>query len=74
MNLKEIIKTIWEMLLKIEVQENTDFFENGGNSLFAVMMIKKLEDQTGMIIKVPELYRNSVFSDFCAFVEKEYQK
>lgn len=74
MNLNETIKTIWETLLKIEVQKDTDFFENGGNSLFAGIMIKKLQDQTGIIIRIPELYKHSVFSDFCALAENEYQK
>ncbi len=70
MHLKETVKNLWEMLLKTEITDETDFFENGGNSLLAVMMMKKLEEQTGMILKVPEIYRHSVFSDFCEMLER----
>lgn len=69
MNYREIAKKLWETLLKTDVTDETDFFESGGNSLYAVLLAKQIEEKTDIRLKVTEIYRCSVFSDFCAMLE-----
>lgn len=41
---EETIKSTWEKVLKEKVDDNTDFFEAGGDSLAAITICSRLEE------------------------------
>ncbi|WP_133130245.1 non-ribosomal peptide synthetase [Legionella yabuuchiae] len=61
--LEKDIAQIWQEILQIErVGLNDDFFRIGGNSILAIQMVNKLNNHTGLHIKVTELFKNKTIA------------
>lgn len=73
-NFRETVADIWKTLLNAEINDKTDFFEEGGNSLIIAIMLRKLEAETKVHIEPFEVYQHSNFSDFCSLAEERLQE
>jgi acyl carrier protein len=61
--LENVLK-LWSDILDVEVNEDSDFFESGGNSLRALYLTRKVEEDFGLTIKVTEIYRHPCAREF----------
>jgi amino acid adenylation domain-containing protein len=61
----DALKNIWLNILKIsEIDEDTHFFESGGNSLDAIVLLHKIEKKMGIKLNENHLFSNPLFKDF----------
>lgn len=70
---KKIAETICKLLELDEIDMNDDFFELGGNSIFAIKLECDLE-KYGLFISADELKIYNTVKKMAAFVEKHEQK
>lgn len=61
---KEIVKSTWENVLKEEVDDDTDFFEAGGDSLAAVKICSQLEELLDVRPELWTIFDNPRLGDF----------
>lgn len=59
--MKEIIREIWKEILESDedIDDDTSFFELGGNSLLGSVMIEELVDRTGCSFEIVEIYEKN---------------
>lgn len=61
--LEKDIAQIWQEILQIErVGLDDDFFKLGGNSILAIQMAHKLNNKTGIHVKVTELFKHKTIA------------
>lgn len=61
---EDVIKSTWGKVLKEEVDENTDFFEAGGDSLAAVTICSRLEELLNVRPELWLIFDNPRLADF----------
>lgn len=63
------LKTIWEELLKLDcIEDQDDFFELGGNSLLAIRLVAKIENNLEITIDLSEILQYSNFKEQLNFM------
>ncbi|VDM74320.1 unnamed protein product [Strongylus vulgaris] len=67
-SLKEKVACIWREVLGVEVQNDTDFFDNGGNSLSALRVVWTLNTMLKIDITVATLFKYPLFQDFVSIL------
>ncbi|WP_327303575.1 phosphopantetheine-binding protein [Streptomyces sp. NBC_01298] len=67
----ELVKEIWQEVLGIEVDRETDFFETSGDSLSAMRIYAKLAETLEVSLPLAALFDNPRFGDFTAVVRNE---
>jgi amino acid adenylation domain-containing protein len=69
--IEERIHEIWSKILRInETGRNNSFFESGGNSLLAISLINRLEEEFCIDISYRDLILNSTIAGLGKFVEE----
>lgn len=67
---EEHLASLWQALLSItSIQRDTDFFQQGGDSLLATRLIAKLH-QAGFKAQLSELFNHPTLADFAATLGK----
>ncbi|MDO5558077.1 MAG: beta-ketoacyl synthase N-terminal-like domain-containing protein [Oscillospiraceae bacterium] len=66
--LKDIIKTIWEQLLQVEIDYDDSFFMNGGNSLLAMLAAENINSELGTETGIQELYKYGTVNKMTAYI------
>lgn len=66
-----ILIDIWEELLGRKPNSNSDFFELGGNSLKAVQLVSRIEDQFGLKMSVESLFINRKLKQMSRLIEND---
>ncbi|PKG39105.1 hybrid non-ribosomal peptide synthetase/type I polyketide synthase [Psychromonas sp. Urea-02u-13] len=61
----ENIRCVWENLLNQTVINNTDFFQDGGDSLMATKMVVALQQAGLAKASLQQIFEQPIFSDFC---------
>jgi hypothetical protein len=51
----------------------SDFFELGGDSLKATLIVEYLDEQLGVYVDPIEIFENPKFDDFCAVVGAAFE-
>ncbi|EYC37444.1 hypothetical protein Y032_0791g2371 [Ancylostoma ceylanicum] len=64
LSLRDRVASVWREVLGIEVSEDSDFFESGGNSLSALRAVWSINMSLKTNITVDLLFRNPLFKDF----------
>ena len=60
---KEDVLKVWcEVLKKDNIDENKNFFENGGDSLKVMKMLQIIEETYGVSIDIMQFFQNSTIS------------
>ncbi|MCX9564862.1 hypothetical protein IG518_20220, partial [Vibrio cholerae] len=61
-----IIRDTWQSLLNTEIQNQTDFFHSGGDSLMATKMVVALQQAGVKQANLQLIFEHSQFAEFCA--------
>lgn len=67
----EIVKELFEKILDVEqVQNDSSFFELGGNSLKASYLVAELLDKYNIELLISDIYENETVQEIAEFIEK----
>lgn len=55
---KTILEAMWDVLEDPSLESDSNFFEAGGNSLLAAVLIERLEKQTGRNLRIRNVLQN----------------
>ena len=58
------IKKVWAGILKIEIEDDTDFFGAGAGSMDVVRLIEEVREETGLTLTNEEVFMATLFKDF----------
>ena len=58
------IKKVWAGILKIEIEDDTDFFGAGAGSMDVVRLIEEVREETGLTLTNEEVFMATQFKDF----------
>ncbi|PNF24468.1 Cytosolic 10-formyltetrahydrofolate dehydrogenase [Cryptotermes secundus] len=58
------LKLIWEGILNIRVQQNTDFFATGAGSMDVVRLVEEIKDNLKITIMNEDLFMATTFKEF----------
>lgn len=60
----ETLKSIWESILKTDVDEDTDFFACGAGSMDVVRLVEEVKDNLGVTLQNIDVFMAPVFIEF----------
>ena len=68
--LTEDIKAIWTEILESEeeLETNESFFEIGGNSMLATLMIENINDKYSCDLELTDIYENNTIEQLAEIV------
>lgn len=69
-NIDKFIETNWEKIIKIRPTIENDFFENGGESLSAMQLIARINDEFHVNLNMSEFYQNSKYEELLLFIKQ----
>ena len=58
------IKKVWAGILKIEIEDDTDFFGAGAGSMDVVRLIEEVKEEAGLNLTNEEVFMATQFKDF----------
>ncbi|XP_024943237.1 cytosolic 10-formyltetrahydrofolate dehydrogenase isoform X2 [Cephus cinctus] len=64
----EVIKKVWESILNIEVDNDTDFFASGAGSMDVVRLVEEVKDNIGVEFQNTDVFMAPVFLQFVTAV------
>ncbi|GLH15904.1 Probable methylmalonate-semialdehyde dehydrogenase [acylating], mitochondrial [Gryllus bimaculatus] len=59
---------IWNGILNINVEDNTDFFASGAGSMDVVRLVEEVKDKLNLVIQNEDLFMATTFKDFAQLV------
>lgn len=63
------LRDIWQQALKADsIPEDANFFELGGNSVIALLLIDDIQREFGLRLNLPDLYEHARVADLAAFI------
>ncbi|XP_076684672.1 cytosolic 10-formyltetrahydrofolate dehydrogenase [Andrena cerasifolii] len=65
---KEALKLIWESILKVDVENGTDFFACGAGSMDVVRLVEEVKDNLGVTLQNIDVFMAPVFIQFATTV------
>lgn len=73
MNTIEEIKEIWKEILESdeELETNISFFELGGNSMLATLMIENVNEKFSTDLELVDIYENNTIEQLVALIESK---
>ena len=66
----ENLRQVWREILKIDIQEDTDFFATGAGSMDVVRLVEEVKDKAGITITNEDVFMATAFGDFIQTVVK----
>ena len=69
----EQLRAVWKEILKIEITDETDFFETGAGSMDVVRLVEEVKDKSGISITNEDVFMATVFDAFIQTVTKVRQ-
>ena len=64
-NMVDSVRKVWSGILKIGVEEDTDFFGAGAGSMDVVRLIEEVKEEAGVTLTNEEVFMATQFKDFC---------
>lgn len=67
----EHVRKIWNAILRIEIEEETDFFACGAGSMDVVRLVEEIKDLIQLELQNEDVFMNTSFGDFisCAITK-----
>lgn len=62
----EAVRGVWKAILRIEVEQETDFFASGAGSMDVVRLVEEVKDLAGIELLNEDVYMNTTFEEFCS--------
>ena len=69
-SMAESLRKVWNEILKIDISDETDFFETGAGSMDVVRLVEEVKDKAGISITNEDVFMATVFSSFIQTVVK----
>ncbi|PLB46112.1 putative NRPS-like enzyme [Aspergillus steynii IBT 23096] len=72
-NIENHLQGLWQDILGLSldsIQTSDDFFLIGGTSLHAALLVSKLQQSLGVVVRVATLFENSTFESMCDVVSR----
>jgi len=63
-----VIRGIWNSILNIEVEADTDFFAGGAGSMDVTRMVEEVRDKFGLEVETTDVYMATTFEEFFEMV------
>lgn len=60
----ESVRDIWKAILRIDIDENTDFFDSGAGSMDVVRLVEEVKDLNNLELQNEDVYMNTTFEEF----------
>lgn len=64
----ELIKLMWKNILKIDIDNDTDFFTSGGGSMDVVRLVEEIKDVFNINIQNTDVFMAPTFIEFVSIV------
>ncbi|KAL3271522.1 hypothetical protein HHI36_022000 [Cryptolaemus montrouzieri] len=64
-NLIESVREIWENILSIDIEDDTDFFASGAGSMDVVRLVEEAKDIFQIDLENEDVFMAPVFDEFC---------
>ncbi|KAG5900089.1 hypothetical protein JTB14_016059 [Gonioctena quinquepunctata] len=61
----EAVRDIWETILSVDIEEDTDFFASGGGSMDVVRLVEEVKDVFKTDLENEDVFMAPTFSEFC---------
>ncbi|XP_057671097.1 cytosolic 10-formyltetrahydrofolate dehydrogenase [Diorhabda carinulata] len=61
----ECVRTIWEAILNIDIEDDTDFFASGGGSMDVVRLVEEVKEVFKTELENEDVFMAPTFSEFC---------
>ncbi len=73
--IKEEIRKIWEEILESEepVENDESFFEIGGNSMLATLVIEQINEKYSLSLELNDIYENNTVEEISEYVSEKVQ-
>ena len=71
-SMAESLRKVWNEILKIDISDETDFFETGAGSMDVVRLVEEVKDKAGISITNEDVFMATVFSSFIQTVVKVF--
>ncbi|XP_050454491.1 cytosolic 10-formyltetrahydrofolate dehydrogenase isoform X2 [Cataglyphis hispanica] len=63
-----VLRRIWTDILKVDIEEETDFFASGAGSMDVVRLIEELKDNIGVSLQNTDVFMAPIFKEFATAV------
>ncbi|XP_045503478.1 cytosolic 10-formyltetrahydrofolate dehydrogenase [Colias croceus] len=60
----ENARNIWKAILRIDIENDTDFFESGAGSMDVVRLVEEVKDIVNVELQNEDIYMNTTFEEF----------
>ncbi|XP_041971811.1 cytosolic 10-formyltetrahydrofolate dehydrogenase [Aricia agestis] len=60
----ESARDIWKAILRIDIDEDTDFFTSGAGSMDVVRLVEEIKDLANLELQNEDIYMNTTFLEF----------
>lgn len=60
----EKARDVWKAILRIEIENDTDFFASGAGSMDVVRLVEEIKDISELELQNEDIYMNTTFEDF----------
>lgn len=68
--MRNTVECLWKEILNTEeIDENASFFENGGDSLKAMKMLQRLDEENNIKMDMMSFFQNPTIDNICQSCE-----
>lgn len=60
----ENVRDIWRAILRIDIEDDTDFFASGAGSMDVVRLVEEVKDLAKLELQNEDIYMNTTFEEF----------
>ncbi|KAI8442260.1 hypothetical protein MSG28_005830 [Choristoneura fumiferana] len=60
----ESVKDVWKAILRIDIENDTDFFDSGAGSMDVVRLVEEVKDLANLELQNEDIYMNTTFEEF----------
>ncbi|XP_047999171.1 cytosolic 10-formyltetrahydrofolate dehydrogenase isoform X2 [Leguminivora glycinivorella] len=60
----EAVRGVWKAILRIDIDNDTDFFDSGAGSMDVVRLVEEVKDLVNIELQNEDIYMNTTFQDF----------
>ncbi|XP_063628857.1 cytosolic 10-formyltetrahydrofolate dehydrogenase [Cydia splendana] len=60
----ESVRDVWKAILRIDIDNDTDFFDSGAGSMDVVRLVEEVKDLAKIELQNEDIYMNTTFEDF----------
>lgn len=58
-------RDVWKAILRIDIEDETDFFASGAGSMDVVRLVEEVKDLAKIELQNEDIYMNTTFEEFC---------